>query len=140
MKKSSKQGQALVEFAIILPLLILLLMSFFDVGIHFFVRLSVDKALQSALCSAGRTGGEDAFSAAALSELVDARAFGVEIGEKDLHVTISDCPGRKAWKRLRVVLRFSKPTVTGMYLTKMNDLEQVIVHERILPKEVLLGD
>ena len=129
------KGQALVEFALVLPLIIFLLLSFFDVGIHFFLRLSMDKAVQGALSQASRVGPK-AFTEDALFSSIRQQAFGVRLERKAVKLS-KEKSTRPGWSRVKVTVKFSKPTVTGMYVTRFNSLKQVIVHERLLPREVV---
>ena len=134
-RRKKLKGQALVEFALVLPLIIFLLLSFFDVGIHFFLRLSMDKAVHGALCEASKVG-PSGFTKKALYENIRQHAMGVKLTEDA--VKVSKKPGqRPGWSKVRVEVRFKKPTVTGMYVTRFNDLQQLVIHERYLPREVV---
>jgi len=133
MRSPRRRGQALVEFALVLPLLIVLLLSFFDVGVHFFTRVSVDKAVQSALAAASRRGPEG-FRQAALAEAIASQALGVRIRPEQVVVTVTDAP-RPGWCLVDVIVRFSKPSVAGLYVSRYNDIEQVVRHRRLYPRD-----
>ena len=133
--KKQQRGQALVEFALVLPLIVFLLLSFFDVGIHFFLRLSMDKAVHGALCEASKVGPKG-FTQKALHAKIRQHAMGVKLTEDAVKVT-KKAAQRPGWSKVRVEVRFKKPTVTGMYVTRFNDLQQIVIHERYLPREVV---
>lgn len=103
-----QKGQSLVEFALLLPLLLLLLCGIVDLGRLLFAFVSLNMTTQEAV-RLGGLGKEDA-------EIISYARSHIRIGDaSELQVTIS--PGqsaRKSGDNMTVILSYSLPLITPL--------------------------
>lgn len=81
MKRRS--GQALVEFALILPLLIVLIFAILDFGYYMFVTISINHATRAGV----RQAAMNTLACPQIKHVVVNNAVGVVLNEADIHVT-----------------------------------------------------
>ena len=79
-------GQALIEFALILPLLIVMIFAIIDFGYYLFVTISVNHATRAGV----RTAAMNNASCAQIKNVVLQNAVGVDLKAKD--VTVAPTP------------------------------------------------
>lgn len=110
-----QKGQSLVEFALLLPLLLLLICGIVDLGRLLFAFVSLNMTSQEAV-RLGGLGKDDA-------EIVSYARNHVRVGDaSELQVTIS--PGqstRKSGENITVTLTYSLPLVTPLMTEIMPD-------------------
>ena len=80
---SRKPGQALVEFALILPLLIVLIFAIIDFGYYLFVTISVNHATRAGV----RTAAMNIATCSQIKNTVLQNAVGVALSTNDVTVT-----------------------------------------------------
>jgi len=108
-----ERGQALIEFAIILPLLIFILLGIAELGWYFVIRI--------ALSNAATTGAEfAAYEGITDPDLVEERvreaANGVKLGSGDIIVLIASYQDKKGIKPKYALVQINytyRPLVTG---------------------------
>lgn len=133
--RGRRRGQAVVEFALVLPLLVFLIVALYDAAAVLFVRVAADHALSGALADAARRGPA-AFAPEHLRAVVARSAMGATLAPDAVQVTRRRGP-RAGWIHLVVELRFTRGTVSGAYFGGLGTVEQLIRHERLLPEEVV---
>jgi len=92
MKKSSVKGQSLIEFALVLPLLILIGIGLFDIGRAFFTIIVVTNASREGARYLVKNPGDKelGFPDTKSAARREALASGIDINSSDVIVT---CPG-----------------------------------------------
>ena len=108
-----ERGQALIEFAVILPLLILTMLSVVEIGWYFIARLSISNAAMAGAEFAAHEGITDPIE---VEERVRDAAGGIQLDEGDITVMIaaSQTPHGLAPKYALVEITYTyKPLVTG---------------------------
>lgn len=107
-----QKGQSLVEFALLLPLLLLLICGVVDLGRLLFAYVSLNMTAQEAV-RLGGLGKEDA-------EIISYSKNHVRVGDaSELKVTISpEQSTRKSGENITVTLTYSLPLITPL-MTKI---------------------
>ena len=131
-----RKGQAMVEFVLILPLLIVLCLAFFDVGLILFTRISVDRALHSAVNEASHIGPA-AFEIRQFLPLVEKRLIGVSLKQSDVSISVKPTEFEGV-SELTVTAVFSRKALSVMYFLKKADFGQKVKLLRLLPSEVVI--
>lgn len=131
-----RKGQAMVEFVLILPLLIVLCLAFFDVALILFTRLSVDMALHSAVNEATHLG-PTAFELKMFLPLVQKRLIGVSLKQSDITITTGSTEFEGV-SEITVTAVFSRKAISVMYFLKKADFSQFVKLSRLLPSEVIV--
>ena len=130
------KGQAMVEFVLILPLLIVLCLAFFDVALILFTRVSVDRSLHSAVNEACHLGPQ-AFQSKQFLPLVQKRLIGVGLKESDLSISVKPSEF-EGISELTVTVVFSRKTISMMYFLKKANFSQNLKLTRLLPTIVVV--
>jgi len=130
-----RKGQALVEFSLILPLLIILCLSFIDVAFFLFSRVSVDRSLFLAINEACCKGPD--VNAQSLLPLVRKRLVGVAIKESDLSVKIKPTKYNNV-SELVVSVTFSRKAISLMLFREKAALKQTVTLSRLVPSKVVI--
>ena len=130
-----RKGQAMVEFVLILPLLIVLCLAFFDVALILFTRVSVDRALHSAVNEACHLGPQ-AIQGKQFLPLVQKRLIGVVLKESDLSISVKPAEFEGV-SELTITAAFSRKTISMMYFLKKANFCQNLQLTRLLPTMVV---
>jgi len=112
VKSDSERGAAAVEFALILPVFIILLFGIIEFGAAYNAQILVTNAAREAARSMTLTGVEaDAVAAAAAATA----PIGLVIGADDVDFTVSSGGACTSPARLNVVVTVDKPLLTGLF-------------------------
>ena len=112
MKSDSERGAAEVEFALLLPVFILLLLGIIEFGAAYNAQILVTNAAREAARSITVTGVQaDAVAAAAAA----VAPIGLEIDASDVTFTVSPTGTCTSPARMSVVVTVEKPLLTGMF-------------------------
>jgi Flp pilus assembly protein TadG len=95
--RGSEKGAALVEMAIILPILVILVVGIMDFGRAYNANISVTHAAREAIREYAITRGSEDAAAATLAGTAAAQSAATSINPADLSVVFTDCaPGGQA--------------------------------------------
>lgn len=112
MKRDSERGAAAVEFALILPVFIALLLGIIEFGAAYNAQILVTNAAREAARSMTLTGVEaDAVAAAAAATA----PIGLIIDSNDIDFAVSPAGACASPARLSVVVTVQKPLLTGLF-------------------------
>lgn len=108
----SERGAAAVEFALILPVFIVLLLGIIEFGAAYNAQILVTNAAREAARSMTLTGTEDAAVEAAAAAVAP---IGLALSNNDVSFTVSPEGPCVSPARLTVVVSVDKPLLTGFF-------------------------
>ena len=111
-RRKSERGAAAVEFALVLPVLILLLFGIIEFGAAYNAQILVTNAAREATRTMAVTGVEADAIAAANDAL---NPIGLTVTADDIDFTVSPVGTCTSPSRLSVVLTVDKPFLTGLF-------------------------
>jgi Flp pilus assembly protein TadG len=103
-------GQSLVEFALTLPLLVLIVMGVFDLG----RAIYANTVLANAASEGARTGVIATKTDADISNAVKSTAVGLATTDSPLHISISPSPTRTSGGTVTVMLTYTFTAITPL--------------------------
>ena len=130
-RRLNVRGQALVEFVLILPLLIVIGLAFFDISFLLFTRVSVDRAIFSALNETLKVENFN-YTSVNIIPIVRKRLIGAKLDEEDVTVSVVPSSFEDA-RQVTVTARFSRRAVSLMYFTGKSNVMQTVSVSRLIP-------
>ena len=120
MRKQSEKGQALVELALVLPILLLILMAIVDFGRVFHGHLAVTSASRQAVreASLGRTDAQIVSAA---------RSAAAPLAPEQIRVAVTPAfPARQAGTSIEVTVTYSLEIITPLIQPFLPNPYQVV--------------
>lgn len=108
LKEQNHPGQSLIEFALLIPLLLFLLLGFFDLGRAWFYRSSLTNAVREG----ARAGIVIPYDEIVIKNIVREYAFGLNNAAIPLTITPSVVPGEGFSDALKIEAAFCYQPVT----------------------------
>lgn len=115
-RRDNERGAAAVEFALVLPVLILLLFGIIEFGAAYNAQILVTNAAREAARTMAVTGVESDAIAAADAAL---EPIGLDVTADDIEFTVTPTGACTSPSRLNVLLTVDKPFLTGLFGAKV---------------------
>jgi hypothetical protein len=107
-QKNTLHAQALVEFALIIPIVLALLLGFFDLGRAVFYNSSLSNAVREAT----RTGIVMGYNQDSMKEKIIEYAFALPITEGNLDVQVEGSEDPSGWPTLEITAKYCFAPIT----------------------------